>query len=181
MVASASYFVRLTSQPELRTPKSGGDSVCVFNCVQIDRVESPRGSGNWADREPALFMRCTVFNASLAANIVESNYRPGTRVIIDASLRRERDWQDKEGNTRRGDVEVIADDFAVSNRHLTVTTGPPAGRQAPAQQNDQPAAAAAANDPWAQQPPASHPAPAPAGNDPWAAPAASPADPWANN
>lgn len=180
MVESLTFFARLTTQPELRTPKSGGPPVCVFNVVQIDRVEQPRGSGNWADRDPELFLRCTVFKQTLAENIAASNHRPGTRVILHGSLRRERDWQDKEGNTRRGDIEFIADDVAVSHKHVTLTAGPPATQQSPTAQQP-------ASDPWGQQPTQQHntsqQAPEPAqqpASDPWAAsPAGAPSDPWA--
>lgn len=164
------FVGNIVTDPELRFT-SKGTPVCSFRWVQSDRVKTNDG---YADRDPALFMRVSLFGRA-AENLADSQVPRGTRVIVLGAVRQEDDWTDRDGNQRQGRTEIVAEEVAVSSKFHSLTARH-STRQNTAGAASQPAAdAAPAGDPWATDPwsagaatqPATEGA-APTG-DPWAA------------
>lgn len=175
----------IVTEPELRFSAQGMPT-CTFRFVQSDRVKNKQ-TNQYEDRKPELFLRVTLFGNE-GENVVESDYKPGTRVMMTGTLRQESEWTDKEGNTRPGNIEFIADEVAASNKFAKVTVERTAGGSRQARQQSAPAsapaqqqAAPATSDPWggSQQAAPAQAAPSQVASDPWAT-GATVADPWAN-
>jgi single-strand DNA-binding protein len=153
----------LVDDPELRFTPSGA-AVAKFRVASTPR-NFDRQTNEWKDGD-SLFLTCSVWRQT-AENAAESLQR-GMRVIIQGRLK-QRSYEDREG-VKRTVYELDVDEVGPSLKSATAkvekvrrngegySNGSPAGNTGWRGQQQQ-GAAPAAEDPWANQSPAS---------DPWA-------------
>jgi single-strand DNA-binding protein len=126
----------LTADVELRfTPT--GKAVASFTVASTPRILD-RNTNEWKDGD-ALFMRCSIWDKP-AENAAES-FRKGDRVIAVGRLQ-QRSFETREGD-KRTVVEMQVDELAASTKWRTILHGERVARQQQAE------------DPWANQTPAS--------------------------
>ncbi|MFT4085318.1 MAG: single-stranded DNA-binding protein [Nocardioides sp.] len=175
----------LVDDPELRFTPSGA-AVANFRIASTPRSFN-RQTNEWEDGE-ALFLSCSIWRQA-AENVAESLQR-GMRVVVQGRLK-SRTYETREGEKRTVfelDVEEVGPSLRYATAKVTRASRQSGGQGGYSNSGGGyggQAAAAPANDPWAQSPQSGQPAqsgqsgqPAQSGqsgqsapaNDPWAVP-----------